>query len=142
MNNEKKKNSGGIIGVIAVLLIALVTNLQSQEVFQFIILLAPLAVLIGLAIVLTKAIKKGGIKAGEAQKSPFSYSSKKEKAVEDSPFTATKQGRNISYNEHAAEENFRRDKERRIRQLDVFLKNGIIEKNEYRLLKERYEKQG
>lgn len=44
------------------------------------------------------------------------------------------------YSENTAQQNFSRDKQRRIRQLDDFLKNGLIDKNEYLLLRSRYEK--
>ena len=49
--------------------------------------------------------------------------------------------RQNEYNENSAEQNFIRDKQRRIRQLDDFLKNGLIDKNEYLKLRSRYEKQ-
>lgn len=49
--------------------------------------------------------------------------------------------RQNEYNENSAEQNFNRDKQRRIRQLDDFLKNGIIDKDEYLKLRSRYERQ-
>lgn len=48
--------------------------------------------------------------------------------------------RQNEYSENTAQQNFSRDKQRRIRQLDDFLKNGLIDKNEYLLLRSRYEK--
>lgn len=48
--------------------------------------------------------------------------------------------RQNEYNENSAEQNFYRDKQRRLRQLDDFLKNGLIDKNEYLVLRSRYEK--
>lgn len=44
------------------------------------------------------------------------------------------------YDENLREDSGRRDRERRLRQLEDFYKNGIIEKDEYLLLKSRYEK--
>ena len=44
------------------------------------------------------------------------------------------------YSEGIQEENEIRDRERRLRQLDDFYKNGIIDKEEYRVLRQRYEK--
>ena len=41
--------------------------------------------------------------------------------------------------ENTGEDHFVRDKARRIAQLDDFLKNGIIDKAEYRKLRERFE---
>ena len=42
--------------------------------------------------------------------------------------------------EQTGEDHFARDKARRIAQLDEWLKNGIIDKNEYRVLKDRYQR--
>ena len=41
--------------------------------------------------------------------------------------------------ENTGDDHFARDKARRIAQLDDFLKNGIIDKAEYRKLRERFE---
>ena len=40
--------------------------------------------------------------------------------------------------EQTGEDHFQRDKARRIAQLDDWLKNGIIDRDEYRVLKDRY----
>lgn len=42
--------------------------------------------------------------------------------------------------DNTGEDHFAHDKAQRIAQLDTFLKNGIIDKTEYRLLHERYER--
>ncbi|MBO6040232.1 MAG: hypothetical protein J6P58_03400 [Oscillospiraceae bacterium] len=42
--------------------------------------------------------------------------------------------------DHTGEDHFLRDKAQRIAQLDEWLKNGLIEKNEYRVLKDRFER--
>ena len=42
--------------------------------------------------------------------------------------------------DNTGEDHFAHDKAQRIAQLDDFLKNGIIDKVEYRLLRERYER--
>ena len=44
------------------------------------------------------------------------------------------------YDENLREDSTQRDRERRLRQLEAFYKNGIIEKEEYLLLKSRYER--
>lgn len=151
MNNKKKKSggskAGGIIALIMVMIASLAENFNGDAVAQLIILLVPVAIIVAVVVLIRKAIKKAKaekstVKGGFRHNHSFSYTAKKEKEVEDSPFTATRIDRNVSYNDHAAEDNFLRDKERRLSQLDVFLKNGIIEKDEYRLLKERYQKQG
>ena len=42
--------------------------------------------------------------------------------------------------EYSGEDHFARDKAKRLRQLDDWLKNGLIERDEYRVLKARYER--
>ena len=42
--------------------------------------------------------------------------------------------------ENTGEDHFKRDKARRIAQLDDWLKNGLIDRSEYRVLKDRYER--
>ena len=42
--------------------------------------------------------------------------------------------------EHTGEDHLARDKANRIRQLDDWLKSGLIDRAEYRVLKDRYEK--
>jgi len=42
--------------------------------------------------------------------------------------------------EHLAEDCFEHDRQLRLKQLDVFLKNGLIDKKEYATLRQRYEK--
>ena len=131
MNNKKKKSDGrvgGIIVLILAMIASLAENINGDAVAQLIFLLVPVAIIVAVVVFIRKAIKKA-----KAEKST---------AKEDRPFTAASTGTAAIYNEHAAEENFLRDKKRRLSQLDVFLKNGIIEKDEYRLLKERYQKQG
>ena len=42
--------------------------------------------------------------------------------------------------EHTGEDHLERDKQNRIRQLDDWLRTGLIDRNEYRVLKDRYER--
>ena len=42
--------------------------------------------------------------------------------------------------EHTGEDHLERDKQNRIRQLDDWLKTGLIDRNEYRVLKDRFER--
>ena len=42
--------------------------------------------------------------------------------------------------ENTGEDHFQRDKARRIAQLDDWLKNGIIDREEYRVMKDRYQR--
>lgn len=42
--------------------------------------------------------------------------------------------------EHTGEDHLERDKQNRIRQLDDWLKSGLIDRSEYRVLKDRFER--
>ena len=42
--------------------------------------------------------------------------------------------------ENTGDDHFQRDKARRIAQLDDWLKNGLIDRDEYRVMKDRYER--
>ena len=42
--------------------------------------------------------------------------------------------------DHTGEDHFQRDKAQRIRQLDEWLKSGLIDRSEYRVLRDRYER--
>ena len=42
--------------------------------------------------------------------------------------------------DHSGEDHFQHDRTQRIRQLDEWLKNGLIDREEYRILKARFEK--
>lgn len=42
--------------------------------------------------------------------------------------------------DHTGEDHFQRDKAQRIRQLDDWLKNGLIDRDEYKVLKARFER--
>ena len=42
--------------------------------------------------------------------------------------------------EHTGEDHLERDKRNRIRQLDDWLKTGLIDRSEYRVLKDRFER--
>lgn len=44
------------------------------------------------------------------------------------------------YDENTIFQNQERDSDRRLRQLDDFLKNGIIDREEYKILRSRYER--
>ena len=85
---------------------------------------------------------------------------KRRKSVEDKPVRNDRAGRtsaaaqrpdprNRSFTppepkcivcDHTGEDHFLRDKQQRIAQLDEWLKNGLIDREEYRVLKSRYER--
>lgn len=133
---SKKNNPLGALITVGILLFASVS-----EGGEMLFVLAPL-VCIGIFAVVIILVGKAVKKAGKPGTSPAfkGYAPKREKGLEDMGFQPRHAEAVREYSEYAAEENFLRDKQRRIDQLDEFLKNGIIEKDEYRLLKERYSK--
>ena len=66
---------------------------------------------------------------------------RRNRQIEDRPLPAPQRSFSPAvYDENLREDSSQRDRERRLRQLEDFYKNGIIEKDEYQLLKSRYEK--
>lgn len=134
MNNRDRKNnksstiSVGII-VIAVLLMEAITSaaVGGGDIIGIIAVVLFVGIL-GFAVALALAKKKGVAKHG----SMYHAERAKEKA------------RHIFMREEFDEEAVKcthpRGRDKYIHQLDNFLANGIIDKSEYRVLKERYDK--
>lgn len=145
---EKKEASSAIIP--AALGIILVGNAAAASVNgSFIVPLLAVCVIVGILVLLfsrMNKLKKTRTNAAEAQKKKAGRTGKmkfgfteKERALEDKPSFSKASSAPVVYNERSAEELFLRDRQKRLEQLEVFLKNGIIDKNEYILLKKRYE---
>ena len=135
-DNSGRKSTGSYMGP-ALLAVFLVLNAALGSGGGVVVALLGFfviaAVIGGVFVIMKKAAKKG---AGPAvMKSAFG----KESAVEDKPSFSGGSSGPVVYNERSAEELFLRDKQKRLEQLDVFLKNGIVDKVEYNLLKKRYE---
>lgn len=139
MNNRKNKGKsswGGLIAVVIILLVNMASSGADAEVFAILIVLAAIiAIVVAFTFIVKKALGAGKIDAAKIT----SYLNREEKGeervfVRREPSTA-------SYDEQAQEKNFIRDRERRLAQLDGFLKNGIIGKEEYNILKSRYLKE-
>ena len=130
-NRERKNNNSGFIGlaVIAMFMIlrGIVDAIMGSNILGLIIPIATIAVF-GAMLGLLLGKKKGGAKHG----SMYHAERAKEKA------------KHIFMREEFEEEAIKcthpRGREKYIHQLDNFLSNGIIDKSEYRLLKERYDK--
>ena len=133
MNNRGRKNSSGSavgIGIVAAILLINSLNLAAGTENLFIAIAAILFVaILGFAIAFSMAKKKGG-----DTKPASSY--QRERAQEKAMRYFTRE----EIAEEAVKCTHPRGKEKYIRQLDNFLANGIIDKNEYRVLKARYEK--
>lgn len=144
-NRQKKKNSPLAIG-LAVLL-ALFSLAESAggdgEMFiGFIVIIAVIAALVFAVIkIVNKAVYGGAGKTNVRSKAAQAISKWSRDSGETPPVTASRP-KSFVYDDRAYERNEQRDIERRLSQLDEFLKNGIIEKEEYRILRARYERNG
>lgn len=92
-----------------------------------------------------KPIGKNGERMAQAQDAPFRPASPRQ----DAPQRGVPPQRSMPSDmpdaacvvcDNTGEDHFAHDKAQRIAQLDDFLKNGIIDKAEYRTLRERYER--
>ena len=93
-----------------------------------------------------KSIGKNGERMAQTQDAPFRPASPRQ----DAPQRSVPPRRSMPppdmpdaacvVCDNTGEDHFAHDKAQRIAQLDEFLKNGIIDKAEYRTLRERYER--
>ena len=134
---ERGKKSSGTAVIPAILAIVLAMNAAAGTADgSLIILLVAICFIAGIGAAIVMAAKK----AAGAGALKFSSAGKREKnTVEDKALSSAGNRAPVVYNENSAQELFQRDKQKRLEQLDVFLKNGIVDKNEYNLLKKRYE---
>lgn len=87
--------------------------------------------------------KKKSVAAGvEVEKDSLADKGEKleESAVNSSDAAPTIPAESAVYNEQTMEESLAQDRQKRLEQLDIFLKNGIIDKKEYRKLYSKYKK--
>ena len=129
MNKDKRKNKKyNPLGVIAaILIIFLVEFTDSAEGFGVLIFIA---VIVGIAVLLVNKLKpKASTSSAASTEQPRS------------------DGRHISFvpeihlhSDGSECVNTLRGREKYYAQLDSFLKNGIIDRNEYKLMRERYAK--
>ena len=86
-----------------------------------------------------KPIGKNGERMAQAQDAPFRPASPRQDAPRSMPPPDMPDAACVVC-DNTGEDHFAHDKAQRIAQLDTFLKNGIIDKAEYRTLRERYER--
>lgn len=143
MRKRQNNNPLGSLAVTAavLLIISLMNTAGSSPVFALLLILLVIA---AIAVAVGKRLGKK-LKSGEKAKGSIALSMpdsmklpfyKKEKQSES--YTPTRE-RN-EYNEHTLKDSLERDRLQRLKQLKVFLKNGIIDKQEYDKLYARYEK--
>lgn len=128
--NRSGKNPIGLIAIAAIILFNIASEgiSSNPDIIAFIIGIAVIAAVVFAVIMLLKkgisAAKAGA--AGFSKPERFTHNSKGRKAESPAP----------SYT------GMNPDLDRRLRQLDSFLKNGIIDKSEYNILRNRYIQNG
>ena len=135
--NRNRNTAGKGSGIIpAILAVIFFLNAMAGSVDgSFVVLLVAICFIAGIVAVIAIVAKKA-VNPGMLQ----GMSGKREKdRAEDKAMFSSASRAPVVYNERSAEELFLRDKQKRLEQLEVFLKNGIVDKAEYNLLKKRYE---
>jgi len=131
MNKRKNNSSSSTLG-IGIIALVLLLNSVSDAVFgrNFVALIAVVMFLgiAGLGVGMVYAKKKGGAKKGSVYHA--------ERAKEKAKHIFMRE----EFEEEAVKCTHPRGRDKYIHQLDNFLANGIIDKSEYRVLKERYDK--
>lgn len=158
--NSSKKKNGSAAGWIIAAVIVFLFNVLKDSSGDSDMIIGLIAVIVVLAVIVT--VVSGIVKA--AKKSAAKQSGDKFSSDRAERFSAHDQNAEMFkkrsgsafssqtgaparaaaperkyYDGNAENENFERDKERRLAQLDEFLKNGVIDKSEYRTLRSRYE---
>ena len=126
MNKDRKKNKYNPLGVIAAIVIVFLAEFADSA--EGVGILIFIAVIVGIAVLLVKKLKpKAAATARESTEQPRS------------------EGRHISFvpeihlhSDGSECVNTLRGREKYYAQLDSFLKNGIIDRDEYRFMRERY----
>lgn len=84
--------------------------------------------------------KKNGERKPEAERHSYSVSDRPRTYERPEPAPMPMAEQRKYYDENTVLQDRERDSERRLRQLDGFLKNGIIDREEYKILRSRYER--
>lgn len=128
MNKDRKKKKQNPLGVIAAIVIVFLAEFADSA--DGIAALIFIAVIIGIAVLLVKKLKpKAAATARESTEQPRSEGRHKSFVPE------------IHLHSDGSEcVNTLRGREKYYAQLDSFLKNGIIDRDEYNFMRERYAK--
>ena len=139
--NSKKNPSGGkgILTVIGAFVLMNVISAGGGSVIWFIL---AIALIVAIMVIAVKAMKKAAQK-NSAESAPVRWTRTDNDRRQNAPKSAERPvyTPKAVYDENAAAANFSHDRQQRISQLDSFLKNGIIDKEEYKVLLSRYEKE-
>ena len=139
-NRQKKKSSPIGIAFAVVLALASLAEGASGDADVLIGIIVIIAVIFAVFFLVGKLSKKIRQTGAATAKIPVITRFSRDSG-ETPPVTASRP-KSFVYDDKAYERNEQRDIQRRLSQLDEFLKNGIIEKEEYRILRARYERNG
>lgn len=127
--------------------IGFLLNLTDSDIpFDAIVAIVQIVIFIAVVAVVVKirkhaaSGKKNGEKRQEAERRSFSMNDRPKAYEQTEPGRMPIAEQKKFYDGDAALQNQERDRERRLRQLDGFLKNGIIDREEYKILRSRYER--
>ena len=138
--NKKKSNPFGFIVALAIIIIGNLADAADSGAAAAVIVLVIIMAAIGLFVAaIVKSAKKNGQSTGFSSVSK-SFSAKR--SFTPAEPAAVKSPELKYYDGYNSQELSERDRQRRLSQLEGFLKNGIIEKEEYYILKARYERNG
>ena len=139
--SSKKKQSGGGKGILIALGFIILMNVISAGGGGVILFFLAIALIAAVVVIAVKAGKKA-VQKNSAGSAPVQWTRPDNDRRQNAPKSAERPvyTPQTVYNENASAENFQRDRQRRIVQLDGFLKNGIIDKEEYKVLLSRYER--
>ena len=127
--NQKKSMIPGLIVLAAVLAFNLVDGAADGNPMLIVVVLGSLIVLLAIAVTVA-AVKKAAARGGVAERPVRSEAAGRRPPA----FMRDAEQEEAIHCAHV------RGKQKYIEQLDSYLKNGIIDKAEYRVLRERYEK--
>lgn len=139
-NRQKKKNSPIGIAFAVILALASLAEGAGGDSDVFIGIIVIIAVIFAVFFLVGKLSKTLREKSGASVKDSIVTRFSRDSG-ETPPVTASRP-KSFVYDDRAYERNEQRDIQRRLSQLEEFLKNGIIEKEEYRILRARYERNG
>ena len=134
-DNKTEKKKGSLIGVVITVAAAMI-GLIGENTEDAAVILIVIAVIVAVAVVAVYA-KKG--KEAAAKKTSDRMSAYVSRGRSYTSPVKVSPKANCDYGEDNCE--YSHDEQRRIKQLNDFLKNGTIDREEYKVLLERYRKE-
>lgn len=140
-DKKKKKDNGGLAVVIIALVIGM--NIMTKMGARGILIIVPLMMFIVVAVIFVsvfKSLKKTAENQGQAA---AENSPRRREPLEDRPSFFRRESledKPVSRGQRELLPMDEYERRKRIEQLDGFLKNGIIDRAEYKKLRARYEK--